>query len=314
MTTHPIDPKRLEVTRLRSNMDGRDVEIGVQADLGANLVSLKVDGQEFLHYDENALLSTPPKFSGCFIMFPTPCRLPDGRYEFGERTITQTKRGQLYDIHGLVRDEPFKTQLNDDAIDCRLEITPDHPVYEGYPFTGELSVTMRPAAGGLEYSFTFENRSDEPAPAGFGLHPFWRIPGKRRDVVVTIPCRDTMVLEDLVPSGATRPVLGTELELRGGRSLEGLEIDDVFVGRPENAPATIEYRDLGKRLTLDADEVFSHQIVCAPADEPFVCVENLTCAPNAVNLPNAPHEISGLRIVEPGETLGGTTRFIISDL
>jgi len=177
-----------------------------------------------------------------------------------------------------------------------------------------LSVSLRLLETGLEYSFSFENRGPSPAPVGFGLHPFWRIPGRREDVRVSIPCTRTMVLEKLIPTGATEEVAGTQLDLRDGRCLEGLDLDNVFLGRIGGEPAIIEYRDLGKRMTLRADEVFSHQIVYCPPGEPFVCVENLTCAPNAVNLQSAPAEASGFRVVEPGGRLSGTTRFIVEDL
>ncbi len=278
-----------------------------------NLVSLAVDGQEYLHYDKPAMLAEGA-FSGCFIMFPTPCRIPDGVYRFGGRKIVQRKRGKRITIHGLVRDEEFQVTRDTNAMILTLAITPDHPVYEGFPFQSALVVKMKLVERGLEYSFQFRNEDEQPAPVGFGLHPFWRIPGRRSDAYVQVPCDRTMVLENLIPTGATQPVAGTSLDLREPRCLEGLEVDCVFLGRRGAAPAAIEYRDLGKRMTLRADEVFSHQIVYAPAGQPFVCVENLTTAPNAVNLPLAPAEVSGLRVVPPGQSLTGTTRFIVEDL
>jgi len=314
MPINRFDESMLEVQHIRAAISGHEVVAGVQPSCGANLVSLRIDGQEYLHYDEQALRSEEERFTGCFIMFPTPCRIPDGRYEFAGRTVTQTKGGRLYTIHGLVRDEAFAFELTDGGIDLSLDITPDHPVHEGFGFPGRLSVSLRLLETGLEYSFSFENRGPSPAPVGFGLHPFWRIPGRREDVRVSIPCTRTMVLEKLIPTGATEEVAGTQLDLRDGRCLEGLDLDNVFLGRIGGEPAIIEYRDLGKRMTLRADEVFSHQIVYCPPGEPFVCVENLTCAPNAVNLQSAPAEASGFRVVEPGGRLSGTTRFIVEDL
>jgi aldose 1-epimerase len=303
----------LAIETLEATINGHEVVVGVQPKFGANLVSLRVDGQEYLYYDEAAILQGPG-FTGSFIMFPTPCRIPEGTYSFGGRKIVQKKRGELILIHGLVRDEEFQVSREPNGITLRLAITPNHPVYEGFPFRGELSVRVKLVERGLEYGFEFRNQDDRPAPVGFGLHPFWRIPGQRKDVYVEVPCDRTMVLENLIPTGATQEVAGTALDLRRPRCLEGLELDCVFLGRHGNAPAVIEYRDLGKRMTLRADEVFSHQIVYSPAGQPFVCVENLTTAPNAVNLQSAPAEVSGLRIVAPGKSLTGTTRFIVEDL
>ena len=67
-------------------------------------------------------------------------------------------------------------------------------------------------------------------------------------------------------------------------------------------------------MCLYADDTFSHQIVYAPSGKPFVCVECLTTAPNAVNMPFVPADISGLRIVPPGETLSGIVRMVVDDL
>ena len=304
----------LDIEYFEADVNGHNVVAGVQPRCGANLVSLKVDGREYLYYDGEALLGPEEAFSGCFIMFPTPCRIPDGTYEFQGRTVTQRKAGRLIDIHGLVRDEPFQADTASGDIRFVLDITPDHPVHEGFPFPGRLSVALKLVECGLEYSFCFENRGDSPAPVGFGLHPFWLVPGRREDVYISVPCEQAMLMENLIPNGKAEPVAGTPLDLRESRSLAELDLDNVFIGRIPGEPATVEHRDVGKRVTLRADEVFSHQIAYSPPGKPFVCVENLTCAPNAVNLQDAPQDVSGFRVVGPGESLSGTTRFIVEDM
>jgi len=303
-----------EIHRMQATIDGHEVVAGVQPLCGANLVSLRVDGHEYLHYDDDAARRPERVYSGCFVMFPTPCRLRDGRYEVHGEAITQRKAGRLVDIHGLVRDEPFEFCLSEGGIDLHLDITPDHPVYEGYPFPGRLSLRMQLMARGLEYSFSFENHGRRPAPVGFGLHPYWRIPGRREDVCIRIPFGQVMLAEELIPTGPTRPVAGTPLDLRQTRPLEGLDLDNVFLERLGDDPARIEFRDIGKCMTLRADEVFSHQVLYTPPGKPFVCVEDLTCAPNAMNLQSVPQEVSGFRVIGPGEVFGGTTRFVVENL
>ena len=304
----------LAIERIRTTINSHEVEAGVAPRCGANLVSLRVDGHEYLHYDEAALLAPDERYTGCFIMFPTPCRLPEAKYEFQGGTIEQSKRGCLYDMHGLVRDEAFEFARIEGGLVLSLEITPEHPVYEGYPFAGRLAVTLKLIERGLEYSFSFENRGPAPAPFGFGLHPFWAIPGRREDVYVTLPCDEVMVLDGEVPTGEVRDVNDAGVDLREPTSLGALDLDAVFLAHPGNEPPTIEYRGNGKRLILEASEVFTHRIVFCPPGEPFVCLENLTCAPNAANLQSAPREISGFRTVDSGAILTGTTRFIVEDL
>lgn len=309
-----FDAEMLKVEYIRAAFGKREIVAGVQPRCGGNLVSLSVDGREYIYYDEEALHDPEPMYTGCFIMFPTPCRVPDGTYQFEGRTIVQNKAGRLEAIHGLVRDESLEFAVAGGSMKLELDITPEHPVHEGFPFPGLLTMNLDLVESGLEYSFCFENRGSSPAPVGFGLHPFWRLPEARKDAYVTVPCEETMVLKDLIPTGETESVEGTELDFRQARCLEGVTMDNVFLSRVGTEPAVIEYRDAGTRLTLHADEIFSHQIVYAPAGESFVCVENLTCAPNAVNLQSCSREVSGFRVVGAGEKFSGTTRFYVEDM
>ena len=65
------------------------VEIEVLPRLGANLTSFKVDGQQLTYFDKEKLLAED-FYSGCFMMFPTPCRLTDSQYNFQGKHIRQT--------------------------------------------------------------------------------------------------------------------------------------------------------------------------------------------------------------------------------
>ena len=143
--------------------------------------------------------------------------------------------------------------------------------FRGFPFPGRLSVALKLVERGIHYSFRFENRGDSPAPVGFGLHPFWRVPGRREDVYVEVPCRQSLLMENLIPNGKAEPVAGTPLDLSESRCLAELDVDNVFIDRIDSKPATIEHRDIGKPMTLRADEVFSHQICYSPPGKPFVC-------------------------------------------
>jgi len=303
----------LDIHYIRANLNGHEVVAGLQPNCGANLVSFVVDGVEYLHYDPQLLRTDPARMTGAFVMFPTPCRVRDGEYRFEGRLITQRKAGRLYTIHGLVRDEAFTLTASNSAARLQLDITPDHPVYEGFPFPGRLALTMQLADCGLVYTFSFHNRGERAAPVAFGLHPWWRIPGRREDVSITIPCELSMVADKLIPTGQVRQVAQTGLDFRLGRALDGLEVDAVLTGRTGLAPAIIEYRDLSRRLVIDADDVFSHQVVYTKTDAPFVCVESLTCAPNAVNLQSFDPAVTGFRVVQAGSTLSGTIRFTVED-
>jgi aldose 1-epimerase len=312
MANSRFSDEALATERISAVIGGHSVRAAVQPRCGANLVSLEVDGHEYLFYDASVLRGPDEMYTGCFVMFPTPCRVPDGQYEFQGRKIKQVKHGRVEAIHGLVRDEAFAFSRTDASITLSLDITPGHPVYEGFPFPGRLTVAISLIERGVAYSFQYYNTGKTDAPVGFGLHPFWRIPG-RGQTYIKVPCSKTVDLENLIPTGKATPVDGTPFDLRQPQCLAEMTVDNVWIGRSKE-PAVLEFRDLGTRLTLTADDLFTHQIVYAPPGKPFVCLENLTCAPNAVNLQSAPAEVSGFRIVPPGGILAGTTRFVVEKI
>ena len=304
----------LESERLEVKHKGQQVKIEILPQLGANLSSFEIDGREFIYFSKEELIKNN-EYTGCFNMFPTPCRLFESRYNFEGKEIKQRKHGKDIFIHGLIRDEVFSCSKTEDSIICVLEVDKNHPVYEGYPFSCRLTFKYTILENGLEIKFIYENTGDSSAPFGYGLHPFWKIPGRREDVFIKIPCSHIMELVDLIPTGKTLPVDGTKYDLRTFRSLGDVNIDNVFVGRDMKDKQAIEFRDTGIRLTLDASENFTHMIAYTPLEKPFVCMENLTCAPNAVNLLQKVEErVSGLIKVAPKAKIEGWVRYIVEKI
>ncbi len=306
---HVVEPERLEV-----KFKEHRIKIGILPLLGANLSSFEVDEREFIYFSKEELIEGG-EHTGCFNMFPTPCRLQGSKYNFNGKEIRQRKNGEDIFIHGLIRDEEFSCLKTEDTIRCTLEADKNHPVYEGYPFPFRLTFSYTPVENGLEIKFTYENMGDSPSPFGYGLHPFWKIHGRRENVFIKIPCSHIMELADLVPTGKISPVDGTGYDLRTFRSLAEVDIDNVFMGRDITDKQVIEFRDAGIRLTLDASENFTHMIAYTPLEEPFLCMENLTCSPNAPNLYHmgAKHA-SGLTVVAPGNKIEGWVKYIVENM
>jgi aldose 1-epimerase len=307
-----FSPDDLGPEALTALIEGHQVSIQVLPRMGANLASLEVDGREFIHFDAEALLAATPEMTGAFQMFPTPCRLTGSRYVFEGREIWQRKHGEEVPIHGLVRDEAFAITRTQREIAAVLDIAEGHPVYEGFPFPGRLTTRYRLIALGVEVRFAFKNRGPSPGPAGYGLHPYWRIPGKRSAALAKIPADQTMELVELIPTGKLLPVAGTEYDWRDFRSLEGVEIDAVFYPRGTGEAAYLAFPEERLMLKLEASDNLKHMICYAPAGQPFVCLENLTCSPDAPNLYHRGfHEESGLAIVPPGGRLSGWIRYTV---
>ena len=73
-----VNAESLSLETLRATLGGHDVVASVQPNCGGNLVSLQVDGQEYLHYDEAAMLRDGA-FSGCFVMLSNALSRPGWR-------------------------------------------------------------------------------------------------------------------------------------------------------------------------------------------------------------------------------------------
>lgn len=307
-------PTREQLTPVTIAADhgGHHVQAQVTPGFGANLVSLSVDGTEFIHYDAEGLLAGR-SFTGAFNMFPTPCRLDGCSYVFEGRRIVQQKHGESVFIHGLVRDEDFAFRAEPDRITSWLDIGPAHAAYAGFPFTCRLTLVHAIEGQGLRVSFAVENLDTRRLPFGYGIHPFWHLHGARDQVSVRVPCERTLELAQLVPTGGSVPVAGTPLDLRVGRPLAGLFVDNVYWPREPGADAEVTFAALGQRLLISASEAFAHMIVYAPEGQDFVCVENLTTCPNAPNLVPAGHaEMAHMLVAQPGERVEGWVRYSIA--
>lgn len=289
-----------------------DLSAKVTPRCGANLVSFRVAGTEFIYYENK--VPTGKDYTGAFNMFPTPCRLAGSSYEFEGKQIAQKKNGEDVFIHGLIRDEVMECRNEGHSIVSSLKIEPGHPVYEGFPFNCRFTITHELHESGLTVRFSLVNNDSCNIPFGYGIHPFWRIHGNRHDVAVRVPCDHILELAELVPTGKYLPVEGTELDLRSLRNIENLFIDNAFWRREAGQTAELVFATLGRKLVIEASDNFQHMIVYAPEGADFICVENLTTCPNAPNLVSAgKRDVAGMLVAGPGETVDGWIRYSIAD-
>ncbi|MCX5642135.1 MAG: hypothetical protein NTY10_02695 [Candidatus Omnitrophica bacterium] len=305
----------MEQVVLENYQSERKIKIEVLPQMGAQLKSFSINGQEMLFFSEEMFFSPKRDFTGSFLMFPTPCRLAGSKYRFEGREILQRKSGEDIFIHGLIRDETFEIRQGNDFLEASIEIGPQHPVHEGYPFPCYFAVKYEIIKDGLRISFNFENRGQAPAPFGFGVHPFWRLEGKRKDIAIKVPCQYQMELMNLIPTGKTEPVEGTPLDLRDWKSIDGNNIDNVFYGRIPDERGGVQWQAKGIQLNIDASPELTHMIAYAPEGKPFVCVENLTCAPDAPNLYSKGFKKeSGLVVVPPRERYAGWITWTVEEI
>jgi aldose 1-epimerase len=188
-----------------------------------------------------------------------------------------------------------------ESVLLRLDVVPQ----TGWPF--EVRVEIRyalHAEAGLVVSAEATNTGERRAPFGAGFHPYLATGGTALDdVTVALPSTQRLVLDDAhVPVGE-QAVAGSPYDLRKGKKLKGLRLDDGFTGltiSDGRGVAEVRAKSGGARLWFD--ETFRYLQVFTLDDlagAPAVALEPMTCAPDAFNSGH------GLLILEPGANWTG---------
>jgi aldose 1-epimerase len=246
--------------------------------------------------------SSPPKGAG-IVLVPWPNRIRDGRWTYQgavqQLALTEPAKGNA--SHGLLRSFPYR-----EAARSAHSVTLEAPVFAqaGYPFQLDTSVTYTLAADGLEVTHVLRNAGSTDAPVAVGAHPYLRIGDvPSGDLVLTVDASTHIDVDDRMNAVGESTVDGTALDLRAGRLVHELDLDDGFGGVGSNGTGTpggtapsarrVEHslaaRD-GRTVALWGDEHMRYVQVFTPrnfpgADGPrqAVAIEPMTAPANAFN-------------------------------
>jgi aldose 1-epimerase len=252
-------------------------------------------------FPENA---APP--SGCgIVLVPWPNRVKDGAWEHDgtmrQLALTEPPKGNA--IHGLLRYRPYElVEVSESAVTQSASIFPEL----GYPF--ELATTVRHSLDeqGLTVTHTIQNVGDGTAPVAIGAHPYVKIGDvPTGDLTVTVAAKTHFDVDERSNVVGESSVDGTELDLRAGRRVSDLKLDDGYGdvslegGRAEHELSA----DDGRRVVLWGDESFryvqvftSRVFATDTSSDVAIAVEPMTAPANALNTGR------GLRWLAPGET------------
>ncbi len=285
-------------------------------EIGSNLLSFSVGGQEFLLDGDRSsgafrLLGTP-------ILYPMPNRVRDAQFTFEGRPFRFEANNGPNFIHGLVRERPWQcdtpTSINDVlSVTTRYRMAPGDAAWDLFPIcnTLELTYSLRPRSVRLDFTVYNEDQTAR-LPFGLAIHPYFRILGPRESVRIQAPATKWMEAEGLLPTGRLLDLADGPADLRQPTSLAQLNLDDVFWGMAPHKPAAIYYDALSLRLTLAASALFTHAVVYTPQGRPFFCIENQTCSTDAHNLyARGPQEAAHLTILEPGQAARAQIEFTV---
>jgi aldose 1-epimerase len=206
-------------------------------------------------------------------------------------------------LHGLLRDTPHQViARSSSSITLGAQVVPQR----GYPFHLQTEVCYRLVADGLAATHTVRNLGSDCAPVAIGAHPFLAIGDVPTETLtLTVNGSHHIDVDDrLIPTGCTA-VPGTTWDLRGGRVIADLDLDDAWTV-PENSVHTLQSPD-GRSVSLWADESFgfvhvfiTREFPCAGKFVTAVALEPMTAPADAFN------SGVGLRRLVSGETLSAS--------
>lgn len=249
-----------------------------------------------------------PTRNGIPILFPFPNRIRGGKFTWDgvdyELPATDTLGNA---IHGFCSDRAWRVvRQGVDFVTGEFQLSLDAPDrLQLWPADFHLTVEYRLIRNRLRASFTILNCSSRRLPWGLGTHPYFRAPlgqaGRRDECTAEVPASEQWELAECLPTGQKRPV-SPEKDLRGGRSLAGLTLDDVYTGLSYAGPqfdcVLIDER-AGIQLTQTCPPIFREAVAFTPPNRACICLEPYTCTTDAINLQQRGVD-AGLRVLSPG--------------
>lgn len=249
--------------------------------------------------------------SGIPLLFPFPGRIAGGTFTFRGRAFAiEPSDGRGHAIHGFAHTRPWRVLDHErNRIVGEFHASVDDPRLLAY-WPADFRIRAEYALHGnrLNGVYSIDNPSDQPLPVGFGTHPYFRVPLGGEDgaeCVVTLPVSEEYELDDLVPTGLRFRLRDADA-FHEGIPFGEMQFDNVFGGlvfaEDGWCRTTISDPSSRRRVAMTFDRPFTTCVVYTPGHREAVCIEPLTCVPNAVRL-DAAGIPSGLRVLEPGESL-----------
>jgi aldose 1-epimerase len=193
-------------------------------------------------------------------------------------------------VHGFAWQRAWNVESHDEH---RAQLSLQHQPDGDWPFAcdGEQMTVLTPDS--VTITLRVINRDARPMPAGLGFHPYFP-----RDEKLTLKTqwtgmwsmdRESLPVAHVAPSG----------DFSQARAVAGWRVDHCFTGW--NRTAVLDYQT--HIVKISASEACDHVICYIPADgRPFIAIEPVSHANNALQLIARGVENTGMRWLEPGES------------
>ena len=253
---------------------------------------------------DGTLAENLPRSLASYPLFPFSGRVANRQFSFDGTTYELPALLNGHAIHGCGWQEIWQIA---DADKRSATMRLDHQPNALWPFAFVATQRFTLSADRLVVDVMIENRHDRPAPAGFGLHPFFP-----RSPAATLQLHTDHVWPngpDAIPTAKVTPP--AKWDFSNALPVGADFVDNCFGGW--DGRACLTYPDLGYRVRIEADKELGHVVVFVPDGQSFFCVEPVSHMPDALNrLTTEPTQ--GMVVLGRNQRLTSQARFIIENL
>jgi aldose 1-epimerase len=199
--------------------------LAIVTEVGAGLRAYSVDGIDLVETFPADVI--PPKGAGT-VLVPWPNRIRDGVWVHDgvEQQLPINEPEEHNAIHGLLGLSPYRLlDRSMSAVTLAATVFPQ----TGYLFQLDTTVTYALTDDGLDVTHTVRNVGANAAPVAIGAHPYLKISGiPTADLTLTVPTRTRIEVDERLNPVGEVAVEGTSYDLRTGRLVRDLDLDDGF--------------------------------------------------------------------------------------
>lgn len=276
-------------------LNNKSISARIVVNIGNTLFSLKQEN-EFLYFPFSLEeYKNNSKLAGNPFMHPWANRLEDEyiqienkQYNFPkEHTHLLYRDGNNLPLHGLLlKSDKWKTiELYEDENLCyhiAEFIFDDTAFLSIFPFKHKIQIKHQLQNKELKIETTIINEDEKEMPVSFGFHPyFFR---NTKDAHLTIPSANTIEVNvKMIPTG--------NLILKENKwnfvydkiSLEEVAFDDGFQDLKRNENNQAVFCIDAVKVKFDKHYPFAQIYAPQNSEKPYVCIEPMTAATNALN-------------------------------
>lgn len=270
------------------------LELVVDPAGGGAIRSFRDDGFDLLRASRGDLRD--PIAYASFPLVPFAGRIQHGRFSFEGRDY-QLPLNFLPEPHAIHGDGWMGswTVASQDETSAAMVF---HHEHRWVPFRYRAWQRFRLTDGTLRVEIGVRNTGERAMPFGIGHHPYLD-----RHSGATIQAEvDSVWLTDATKVSTERVPVPPWADFREERKVEEMALDHIFAGF--TGAATVRWPNERRGLRIAGDPVLNHLIVYIPRGEDHFCVEPISHAGNAVNMPG--RDDTGAHVLAPGEELAGT--------